>query len=405
MDRDMDQQSDWETDRETSRETERELVERWFLRQGLPHLIDDYRASTDVFNRALWFLLLVFLFNIIGAFSDRFTGWSQAGVAAISAVIILAVAVVVNLSRGRRPFQVPDSIGPVELTVFTLAPVIPTLLFSGNPLLAAAAIVVGNLLVLGLVYVVVGFGLVPTTIWAIRQIYRHFSQVFTLMGRALPFVLVFTAFLFLNAELWQVARDFTPLAFGVTCGLLVAVAAAFVVLRIPQEISEISRFESWAKVCELAERSDAPLELRSADKLTGRCDPPLTTADRLNVALVVLFNLGLQIVLVSSAIGVFYILFGLFAVRADTIVAWTSLTELGPADIVAQWSVGGTELVLTVELLRVVGFLAAFSAVQFSVAAVTDATYRQEFFEEVTDEVRQALATRAIYLDQLVADR
>lgn len=389
----------------TDRLAEREAVERWFLRQGLPHLIDDYKASTDVFNRALWFLLLVFLFNIIGAFSDRFTGWTQAGVAVISAVIILAVAIVVNLVRGRRPFQVPDSIGPVELTVFTVAPAIPTLLFSSNPLLAAAAIVAGNLMVLALVYVVVGFGLVPTTIWAARQIFRHFSQVFTLMGRALPFVLVFTAFLFLNAELWQVAHDFTPLAFWVTWGLLVAVAAAFVVLRIPQEIAEIARFESWAAVSELAERSDAPLEPRSPEQLTGRCDPPLTKADRLNVALVVLFNLGLQIVLVSGAIGLFYILFGLFAVRADTIVAWTSLTELGPADIVGQWSFAGTELVLTVELLRVVGFLAAFSALQFSVAAVTDAAYRQEFFDEVTDEVRQALAARAIYLDQVVDDR
>ena len=59
-------------------------------------------------------------------------------------------------------------------------------------------------------------------------------------------------------------------------------------------------------------------------------------------------------------------------------------------------------LTLWVGSLWVVGFLVAFSALQFSVAAVTDATYRQEFFDEVTGEVRQALAVRSIYLDQLV---
>ncbi len=381
---------------------ERQAVERWFLRQGLPHLIHDYRASTDVFTRAMPFLLLVFVFNVVGSFSDRFTGWAQAGVAVVSSGIILGAAVAVNVARGRRPLQLPDHVGPVELIVFAVVPAIPPLLFGERPVAAALGIIGGNVGVLLVVYVIVGFGLVPTTVWAARQTYRHLSHVLTLMGRALPFVLVLTAFFFLNAELWQVARDFTPLAFWVTFGLLVVVATGFVVLRIPREIAEISRFDSWSRVCDLAGRAQSPLCDREVEELRGRCDPPLTRADRLNVGIVVLFNLGLQIVLISTAIGAFYVVFGLFAVREDTIIEWTSLTALGSDDIVASLSVGGTELVLTVELLRVVGFLVAFSALQFSVAAVTDATYRQEFFDEVTGEVRQALAVRSIYLDQLV---
>ncbi|MGI9614460.1 MAG: hypothetical protein ACR2QO_16235, partial [Acidimicrobiales bacterium] len=103
-------------------------VESWFLHQGLPHLIDGYKATTDVFTRALPFLLLVFLFNVIGAFGDRFTGWSQAGVALISFVIILGAGVLVNLARGRRPFRPPDRVGIPELVVFTIAPAIPPLL-------------------------------------------------------------------------------------------------------------------------------------------------------------------------------------------------------------------------------------------------------------------------------------
>ena len=381
---------------------ERIAVERWFLRQGLPHLIHDYRASTDVFTRAAPFLVLVFLFNVTGAFGDRFTGWSQAGVAVLSAGIILGLAVLVNLLRGRRPLQLPDDVGAIELVVFTVVPAVPSLVFAERPLVTAAGVVAGNLVVLAVVYVIVGFGLVPTTVWAARQTYRQMSQVVTLMGRALPFVLVFSAFLFLNAELWQVAQDFTPLAFWVSVGLLVLVAAAFIALRIPREIAEIARFESWDRVCGLAERAGSPLSARPPEAMEGICDPPLTRADRINVALVVLFNLGLQIVLVSSAIGLFYVVFGLFAVREETILEWTSLEGLGPDDIVAQLDLGGTELVLTVELLRVVGFLAAFSSLQFAVAAVTDRAYREEFFDDVTREVRRALAVRSVYLDRLV---
>ena len=381
---------------------ERLAVERWFLRQGLPHLIDDYRASTDVFTRAIPFLVLVFLFNVLGAFGDRFTGWSQAGVAILSALIILGLAALVNLLRGRRAFQLPDDVGPVELAVFTFVPVVPALLFGGEPVLGVVGIVAFNLAVLAVVYLVVGYGLVPTTVWAFGQTWRHLSQILTLMGRALPFVLVFSAFLFLNAELWQVARDFTALSFAVTVGLLLVVAAAFVALRIPKEIDGIARFESWTRVCELADGSGSPLTGRDPSAMVGPCDPPLTRADRFNVGLVVLFNLGLQILLVSAAIGLFYVVFGVFAVREDTIVAWTSLTDLDSQDVVASIDLGGTDLVLTVQLLRVVGFLAAFSSLQFAVAAVTDGAYREEFFDEVTGEVRRALAVRSIYLDRLV---
>ena len=101
---------------------EREAVERWFVRKGLPHLIYDYGARTDVFTRALPFLVVVFLFNVVGSLGNRFTGWSQVGVAALSSAIILGLAAGVNVLRGRRALQRPDHVGSVELAVFTLAP-------------------------------------------------------------------------------------------------------------------------------------------------------------------------------------------------------------------------------------------------------------------------------------------
>ncbi len=44
------------------------------------------------------------------------------------------------------------------------------------------------------------------------------------------------------------------------------------------------------------------------------------------------------------------------------------------------------------------GGLAAFSGLYFAVAMLTDSTYREEFLDEVTSELRQTFRERAEYL-------
>ena len=53
---------------------------------------------------------------------------------------------------------------------------------------------------------------------------------------------------------------------------------------------------------------------------------------------------------------------------------------------------------VTKELLKVSIFLAAFSGLYFTVVLVTDATYREEFFDEILAELRQSFAVRSVYL-------
>ena len=50
---------------------------------------------------------------------------------------------------------------------------------------------------------------------------------------------------------------------------------------------------------------------------------------------------------------------------------------------------------LTAELLRVAGGLAAFSGFYFAVAMLTDSTYREEFLDELTAEMRTSFRDRA----------
>ena len=85
----------------------REAVERWFIRRGVPHVIHDYRATTDVFTRAVPFLALVFLIEIFASFGDRFDGWAQFGVFWAGAAIALGAVAAVNGLRGAGCFSFP----------------------------------------------------------------------------------------------------------------------------------------------------------------------------------------------------------------------------------------------------------------------------------------------------------
>jgi hypothetical protein len=93
-------------------------------------------------------------------------------------------------------------------------------------------------------------------------------------------------------------------------------------------------------------------------------------------------------------LAVFFVLFGFLAIPESTAMAWTTLDSV---DVLASWDVGDRPLVVSVPLLRVAAFLGAFSAKYFTVLLSTDATYRDEFADDVAPQLRQALAVRCVY--------
>jgi len=52
---------------------------------------------------------------------------------------------------------------------------------------------------------------------------------------------------------------------------------------------------------------------------------------------------------------------------------------------------------LTHELVRVATFLAAFSGLYFTVYAVSDETYRSQFFASLMKQLRRAVGVRTVY--------
>jgi hypothetical protein len=369
-------------------------TERWLVHRGLPHLIDHYSATTDVFTRAAPFLTFVFVAEMFLTFEEDRSGAAEFLPFLGGLVVLFGAAALVNRLRGRRLLPRPDRVGAPELALFVLGPPLLPVIFTNNRLVDGGSTVIGNLAILGVAYVVTSYGLVPMTRWATGQMFRQLGDLADLMARSLPLLLLFSAFLFLNAEIWQVANDFEAPFFWFVMALLAVVGTAFLVYRLPSEVAGVREFGSWAEIEPLVK--DSPVE--GLPRPEGPVpDASLGKAARVNVGLVLVFSQAVQILSVALIIGVFYVLFGLFTVREETIVQWTTDTP----DVIATLNWFGHRVVLTWELVRVAGFIAAFSALQFTVSAVTDTAYRKEFFEDTMGEIRESLAVRLVYLDRV----
>ncbi len=362
----------------------------------MPHLIDGYAPSTDVFTRGWWLLALVLLAEAASAVDRDAPWWQNVTVVAAGAVLILAGVALLNHHLGRELLERPARLGTPELATFVVLPSLLPLVF-GFDLGAAAAVAGANLLLLLVIYLVAGYGLVPMARWAVSQLAAQLLDLANLLVRTLPMLALFSMFLFLNAELWQVASDFTWPLLGAAVGLLALVGVLFTLLRVPQELTEVQQLVSWAEV-------DAAVAATPAAGLTHRSAAPMAPAlgvrARANLVLVGLFRLGVQVVLVSSLVGAFYVAFGVLAVREDTIAQWTTAGALD-GDVLWRGDIGGATLVLSIPLLKVACFLAGFAGLQVTVSALTDPVYRHEFFDDLVGEVSQVLAVRIAYLDAL----
>ena len=382
----------------SSPRTDADLTERWFVRRGLPHLIDRYSAREDVFTRMAPFLALVVFLEFFLAFGDRWTGWGQGFAFAVCLGAFVAAIATVNRIRGRRPFALPNDVGPWEIALYVLLPVVPTVIGSQSAVWDNIVSVVGfNLIVLGIGYVITTWGLFPMMRWSFGQVRRQINDVATLAMKTVPTLLVFSAFIFINAEMWQVANDWTLPLFGLVLGLIISLGAIFVFVSVRRTTVDLARFEAWSEVRPRCEGTPVA-EFVPSDDDPAPDAPTLPRRAEMNVSLLLFVAQGIQIFLVSLAVTAFYVVFGLLTVREATLGQWTTATELTyERDWAIDIAVFGTDLIFTRQLLLVAAFIGMMSGLNFAVQIVTDQAYRSEFAEDMTSEVRDALAVRAVY--------
>ena len=369
-----------------------EAIERWMVDRGVPHLVEvrSDSAIRDAWTRALPLLVVAYLLLGLNALDLR--NWSIArnllGAAAVVAML-LAAWVLSNRLRGVASFDRPTKIDKPELTLFLLGPLVPAVTF-GQYRDAFETLGLGVVL-LAAIYVWSSYGIAALVRWGIRRSGGQLSGLGPLVAKALPLLLLFNTFLFINAEVWELAGTLDGAAYVVVVLTFFLLGAGFVVSRVPGYIRLENHFDSWDVVGSyVVDTPASPVELPTV----GSPDDPLRVRQRFNIGLIVLFGQAIQITLVVVALTAFFVFFGFMSITADTAMGWTGLDEL---PVVFDTTFGGRTLVLSEPLIRVAGFLGAFAGMYFTVVLSTDDTYRTEFGNDIGPEIHQILAVRSAY--------
>lgn len=327
----------------TDPQTEVAAAERWFVDHGLPYFVDDQRAAVA---RGLGRTRLVTVFALAVV----------AGVAGGIAVGALAAAgAAAGIGAGM-------TVAGIVLAAYAVATL-------------RAWIVVG---------------------WAVRRTLRSFGLVLPLVTRALPLLLLFITFLFINAEVWQVAASLDGGVLWVTVLLFVAIAVGFLLTRLPEELDSVDDEVESAQLVDAC--TGTPLEAaarRVAARVekVGAVDAEVTGLQKANLVLVLLVAQAVQVLLLALAVFAFFIVFGVVAMEPTVVSSWTG----GPLHALDGPVGGWLGDRLSLELVRVATFLAAFSGLYFTVYAVTDELYRKQFFSVVIRELERAVSARVAY--------
>jgi hypothetical protein len=246
----------------------------------------------------------------------------------------------------------------------------------------AAMVAFGAVLV---AYAVVELRIWPILRWALLRTLGSLRMLFPLVTRALPLLLLFITFLFINAEVWEVTSHMDGALLWVVVMLFSALAVVFLVVRLPEEVDRVSEEADRSRLSERVHGTPVaePLERIGSAQVAPA---PLRGLQRANLLLVLLVAQATQVLVLSLAVFAFFIVFGRLVMTRDVIVGWTSeFTRLG-------W-------LGSLELYQVSVFLAAFSGLYFTVYAVTDQLYRDQFFTYVAQELERAVGVRTVYLE------
>ena len=310
-------------------------AERWFIAHGLPYFVDDVRAHVHdgLRRRRLVAVLLPGL--AIGAGVGAVVGW-LAGDVSIGVTVGSQVLIVV-------------------------------LLVYGLTTLRAGAI----------------------ARWALRRTLGSLGLLFPLVTRALPLLLLFVTFLFINTEVWMVSAELDGSVMWLTVLLFSAVAIGFLLVRLPEEMEVFDKDLDPERVA--AGVRGTPLEAAAAayaDDTDTVIDTDLGGLQKANLVLVLLIAQAVQVLLLSVSVFAFFVVFGVLAMDPGVVEQW-----LGHPP---QAVLGGSAR-LSRELVQVSVFLAAFSGLYFTVYAVTDELYRKQFFTTIVRELERAVSARAAY--------
>jgi hypothetical protein len=260
------------------------------------------------------------------------------------------------------------------------------------------------------VWFVVSLGLDRLAIWMAGEVLRNVRSVAEGIARGLPLLLVFTIFLVMQAELWEVVVEVETWEFWLLVAAMVLSALGFVVLSARRVVLEKCVFESLDDVAAAAapdnRYASAPLRadlnaLRNGHRHAGKLKVRLKRLKYLNaLAVIIVYQLIVLVPIALTAAIVFWGI-GKLAVPAPVAAQWVHGDGAGPnetAQLVALtfWEEPWTRVALV---------LGAFSALYLAVHILSSPDQRKLFFGGADRAMRRRLAVRLAYVWLVPPDR
>jgi hypothetical protein len=232
----------------------------------------------------------------------------------------------------------------------------------------------------------------PILTFALSRTLGSLRFVAPMASRALPLLLVFVTFLFVNAEAWEMTSNLPFGLLWVTVLLMFGLAVLFLLTRLPEEVDRVDDEVDDAflvRACAGTPLEAASREMAADPDIDPQDHAQVTGFERWNLILVLLVIQTVQVLLLSVTVFAFFMLFGSLVMETKTQESWTGRPDVGNAPFLPQ---------VSLSLMKVSLFLASFSGFYFTVSAVTDDTYRRQFFSVVESQLERAVGMRAVYL-------
>ena len=234
-------------------------------------------------------------------------------------------------------------------------------------------------------------GLGSIALWAFRFAWEQVGALGTLLSRALP-LLMLTVVVYFTGELWQLSARVTRERLWQTIGFLAAVALAFMVTTIRDEVSAL-RQDRTRQSDPGALLAETPLA-----RLAPGTPTPLSWPERVNVVAVMVVAQAIQVVLFTTGLFLFFIALGFVAVPPDVLVLWSGEQScpVGVPPCDGTWF--GVHVPVPQTVVHMSLFVAVLSGLYFTVSTSVDPLYRERFFEPLISDVAVSLAGRDTYL-------
>ena len=372
----------------------RHEIERWFAARGVPQLIEGYSTEQRMDARAVPFIgawIVIGTALIWGRRPGADPG-EHLLIAGVAMVASLAAIGAVLVARRHPPFRSDARLDLLDIALIGLVPGVAAAIIHAQP--SAVLGVSGYVLLgVGVIYLVIGFGLVEIGIWALGHLRAQLSQISTLVARTLPVLLILVVFLLFASELWQAAATLGGADLAAVIGLLLIVATVLVVTRAREEVRGVET--DWTDEAIAALLPGTPAEsLAPALRAAG---PPrrLRWMERLNLVFLMLVSQLVQSLFVGLLVTLFLVALGILAIPESVQETWVGAEGLRT---VLSFELFGEQRLVSSELLVTAGLLGGMCALYFTGLARTDASFRAEFHARVVGEVEQIMAVHAAYL-------